>query len=165
MFDINDDMMVADGIAKMFAPMKTGNLRFNAIKSERMNFGFRVRYSLADAFYIYFIEEGTSRKGGAKHIGFISNNTVPAIANYLFTKYEAKKRNQTNKIKRLSRNAQIDNKFESKTRAKRHAGSLNFDLETVAREQDWKHNTDNEVFDTNWKRGDFFWLVKHLDQA
>lgn len=155
MFDIESDMRVADGIAKMFAPMKTGNLRFNAIKSNITYNGFRIRYSLSDAYYIYFLEEGTKKM--QMHVGFISNRTVPAIAYYLFSKYDEYNKKEVNKIKRLSKNAQTNDAYSLLYyRGERHKKSLGFDLETVSKQEKWEHDVNNEVFDTNWKRGDMF---------
>lgn len=158
MFDIQRDMNTAHGIARMFAPYDTGNLRFNAIKSSRTNDGFVITYSLVDAFYIYFLEEGTTRKGGMRHVGFISNKTVPAIANYLYTKYELKDKKKAEKIRYMAYKSHLDIDIDSQRRENRNKFSLSIDLDRLANmpNKEWQHNPNNEVFDEDWKRGDFF---------
>jgi hypothetical protein len=158
MFEIEKDMRVAHNIAQMFAPYDTGNVRFNAIKSFRTSDGFAIRYSLSDAFYIYFLEEGTKNKGGQKHVGFIANRTVPAIANFIYTKYEKADKKKTDKIANKARYASIDPDIDSESRLTRHNMSLNTDLDKLSTKQgkEWAHDPAYEQFDENWKRGDFF---------
>lgn len=79
------DMHVALGLARSMSPVDTGNVRYNAIQAQTTNDGFVIKYSLSDAFYIYFLEEGT--KYSTKHKGFIGARTVPLIAEYLYSKY------------------------------------------------------------------------------
>ena len=156
--NIFNDMKVAYGIAIRFSPYDTGNLRLNAIKTIIRPDGFTIRYSLDDAFYIYFLEEGT--KYTKKHMGFIANKTVPAIANYLFYRYSVAKNDKiTRQWQRFSRQGVrsllqhyegYDEKLE-----KRHLGSLVFDLAKVSKEQQWQHNPNIEVYDPYWRRSDF----------
>lgn len=75
------------GIARAYAPFKYGNLRFNAIKAKDMKDGVKIVYSLDDAFYIYFQEEGT--RFTQKNKGFIAFKTYPAIASYFYGKFQA----------------------------------------------------------------------------
>ena len=83
--DIIQDMRTCLGLARSVSPYKTGNVRFNAMSAYQTNDGFAIRYSLADAFYIYFLEEGT--RYTKRHQGFIANKTVPLVASYLLSKY------------------------------------------------------------------------------
>jgi len=83
--DIIQDMQTCLGLARSVSPYKSGNLRFNAMSAYQTNDGFAIRYSLADAFYIYFQEEGT--RYTTKNQGFIVNRTLPLLATYLLTKY------------------------------------------------------------------------------
>lgn len=73
------------GLARMAAPYKTGNVRFNAMSAFMTNDGFAIKYSLPDAFYIYFLEEGT--RYTKRHQGFIGNKTVYLLSAYLQSKY------------------------------------------------------------------------------
>lgn len=92
--NISYDMNVCLGLARIIAPMETGNLRYNAIYSHLTQDGFVIGYSLNKALYIYFLEEGTRKFIG--HMGFIGAQTVPAIASYFHSKYNAKDRKKTN---------------------------------------------------------------------
>jgi len=83
--DIIQDMKTCLGLARSVSPYKSGNVRFNAMSAYQTNDGFAIRYSLADAFYIYFLEEGT--RYTTRHQGFIANRTVPLLASYLLSKY------------------------------------------------------------------------------
>jgi hypothetical protein len=85
---MNEDKTICLGLAKSVAPQKTGNLKFNAIRALNTPDGFMIEYSLADAFYIYFLEEGT--RYTKRHQGFIVNKTVPLLAHYLYSKYAMK---------------------------------------------------------------------------
>jgi len=73
------------GMARYYAPIDTGNLRYNAINVDYTADGFVINYDLSSAYYIYFLEEGT--KYTTKHQGFIANQTVPAIASYIQAKF------------------------------------------------------------------------------
>jgi hypothetical protein len=81
----NDDRNIALGIARSFSAYETGNLRYNAIKSELVHNGFNIIYDLNEAFYIYFLEEGT--RYTTKNVGFIGDKTVPTIKMFLQSKY------------------------------------------------------------------------------
>jgi len=151
---IHIDSIVSVGIAMSLAPYDTGNLRFNAIKRIVNPQGFTVRYSLADAFYIYFLEEGTSKS--LQHQGFIANRTVPAIANYLYQKYQTQNKKQISKWQRISREATNDIDIDSEKRSIRNKRSLNLDLESISSKEKWQHNEFIEQFDKEWKRDDFF---------
>jgi hypothetical protein len=151
---IHTDSIVSVGIAMALSPYDTGNLRFNAIKRVMRPQGFTINYSLDDAFYIYFLEEGTSKS--LQHQGFIANRTVPAIANYLYQKYQAQNKTQTSKWRRISREAANDIDIDSEKRGIRHKQSLNLDLESVSQKENWRHNEFIEQFDKEWKRDDFF---------
>ena len=83
---VKSEKEVALGIARAYAPFKYGNLRFNAIKLRDMKDGFKIVYSLEDAFYIYFQEEGT--RYSQKNKGFIAYRTYPALASYFYGKYQ-----------------------------------------------------------------------------
>lgn len=76
------------GLARYYAPIDTGNLRYNAIQTYDTSDGFVINYDLSSAYYAYFLEEGT--RYSVKHQGFIANFTYPAIASYLFAKYSAR---------------------------------------------------------------------------
>lgn len=151
---IHNDSIVSVGIAMAMSPYDTGNLRFNAIKRIAKPNGFIINYSLAEAFYIYFLEEGTSKS--IQHQGFIANRTVPAIANYLFQKYEAQNKKQVSKWQKISREAANDIDIDSEKRSIRNKQSLNVDLESVSQQQKWRHNEFIEQYDKEWKRDDFF---------
>jgi HK97 gp10 family phage protein len=74
----NKMMMDSLNIARDLSPIDSGNLRHNAIKLLRRKNGFTIKYSSVDAYYIEFVEEGTSKQK-AQH--FISNTYV-TLANY-----------------------------------------------------------------------------------
>jgi hypothetical protein len=151
---IRQDSIVSLGIAMAMSPYDTGNLRFNAIKRFIRPNGFTINYSLDEAFYIYFLEEGTSKS--LIHQGFIANRTVPAIANYLYQKYEAQNKKQTNQWQRISREAANDMDIDSKNRQARNRDSFMFDAENNIQARTWQHSPFIEQFDTEWKRDDFF---------
>jgi len=146
--NISSDMRVSKGIAMALAPFDTGNLRFNAIKSVMTNNGFRIRYSLADAFYTYFLEEGTRKT--TRHKGFIGNRTVPTIASYLYSKYEKPNKSKTSRFQYVSRKAQTDMGINEQ-RNLQNQQSLALDVKQIALEKKWKHDMDNDVFDSNFK--------------
>jgi len=57
--------MISDSLrtARDLAPKDTRNLELNAIKvTNRTSRGFTIKYSGADAYYIQFVEEGTSKQ-------------------------------------------------------------------------------------------------------
>jgi len=103
--DFNEDRNIAEGIAKAASPYETGNLRYNAIKSELVQNGFNIIYDLNSAFYIYFLEEGT--KYTQKHKGFIEYGTVPLIAGFLRAKYNDD-REQLHRYKMIARDGYKD---------------------------------------------------------
>jgi len=151
---IHNDSIVSVGIAMAMSPYDTGNLRFNAIKRIAKPNGFIINYSLAEAYYIYFLEEGTSKS--LQHQGFIANRTVPAISNYLYQKYEAQNKKQVTKWQSISREAANDIDIDSEKRSVRNKRSLNVDLESVSQQKKWQHNEFIEQYDKEWKRDDFF---------
>jgi hypothetical protein len=104
--DFNEDRNICLGIARSAAPYDTGNLRYNAIKSELVYNGFNIIYDLTEAFYIYFLEEGT--KFTQRHIGFIQNNTVPLIQNFLSSKYNEDDKTGLEELKLLSQQGERD---------------------------------------------------------
>jgi len=131
--EIINDMYVCKGIAKALSPFDTGNLRFNAIKANATNDGFRIVYSLQNAYYIRLLEEGIS---SPRHIGFIANRTVPAIASYLHTIYSAKNQTKASNFKNLALqgdtyllDAEIKSSYDQLTREQRHEQSLSTNLE------------------------------------
>ena len=147
--EILEDKRVSMGIAKALSPFDTGNLRFNAIKSELTADGFRIRYSLGNAYYIYFLEEGTSKS--TRHMGFIANRTVPMIASYLYSKYENPNQKKVNRFKYVAKKAENDINFNEK-RDMLHEESLSKDLEAIStiKGKEWGHETDNEIYDPNF---------------
>jgi len=147
--DILEDMRVAEGIAKALSPYDTGNLRFNAIKSSLTNDGFRVIYSLADAYYIYFLEEGTSKS--TIHQGFIANRTVPTIASYVSAKYKQRKKSIVSDFKNKSLLAFEDRNYSWIEREQRNLYSKSINLDKLARENEWEHNTEMEIYDENFE--------------
>lgn len=144
-----NDMRVAEGIAQAVAPFDTGNLKFNAIKSELTNDGFRIRYSLGSAYYIYFLEEGT--RISTRHQGFIANKTVPLIASYISAKYEQQNKKIVNEFKHYSHLAKQDTMENKMLRQKRLEQSLRIDVEQMSYERGWEHNEEMEVFDPNFR--------------
>ena len=89
------------------------------------------------------------------HQGFIANRTVPAIANYLYQKYQAQNKTQTSKWRRISREAANDIDIDSEKRSIRNQRSLNLDLESISSREKWQHSEFIEQYDTEWKRDDF----------
>ena len=126
--NIAQDSFICLGIARGLAPYDTGNLRFNAVRSFMTNNGFTINYSVADAYYVFYLEESENR-----HKGFIGQKTVPAVANYLFNKYVTHYSYNSRKYKDFAENANIfginDNtvsKFDYMSRELRHKSSLVF---------------------------------------
>lgn len=110
MFNKNDilvDKNVCLGLARDVAPEETGNVKFNAMRAITTPDGFAIVYSLADAFYIYFLEEGT--RYSTKHVGFIANRTVPLLAEYLFSKYDTKDKQAVMQFENRSMYGNFDN--------------------------------------------------------
>jgi hypothetical protein len=72
--------MMADSlrIAKSFINRKSGNMQDNAIKLLRRKNGFTIKYSSTDAYYITFVEEGTSKQDAQKFIA----RTYIELSNY-----------------------------------------------------------------------------------
>jgi len=133
---ITYDMDIALGLAQYIAPMDTGNLRYNAIRKEMRSNGFTIRYSLQDAFYIYFLEEGTRKFQG--HKGFIGGQTVPAIAGFLYSKYESRDNKTLNHFRYFAHRgaseiAQMNNGAEL-----RQAHSLSQDIRAIALKNNWE---------------------------
>ncbi|MCK9575885.1 MAG: hypothetical protein M0R51_08070 [Clostridia bacterium] len=147
--NFEDDKSVCTNLARFYAPMRSGNLRYNAIQSYITTDGFIIVYSLNEAYYIYFLEEGT--KITSKHKGFISNITVPAIASYLNAKYndvsDMKKYYEENAI--LGGNdiyMQQGNERMISERNLKLLESLNLNVPKLAETYDWQHNQNNEIY-------------------
>jgi len=72
--------MITDShrIAKSLAPRDSGNLRENAIRVIRRKNGFTINYSTVDAYYIQFVEEGTTKQ---KAQNFIARTYIE-LSNY-----------------------------------------------------------------------------------
>lgn len=104
--DVSLDKQTCLGIARIYAPMKSGNLKYNAIGSFDTSDGFAIEYSLAKAFYTYFQEEGTIYT--IKNRGFIGILTVNAIANYFAVKYVDENENKVADFMAASEFANID---------------------------------------------------------
>lgn len=136
---INADRNVALGIAQYIAPMDSGNLRYNAIRSEPTNDGFRITYSLSDAYYIYFLEEGTRKFIG--HKGFIGGQTVPAIAGYFYSKYQIKNTNRTNDFIFYSKKGKGEIAGMTIIADIRNQNSLNQDIKAMATQNNWYSET------------------------
>lgn len=151
------DLATCLGISRALSPFDTGNLRFNAIKGMETEDGFKIIYSLQDAYYIRLLEEGIS---SMKHYGFIANRTVPAIASYLYSKYSSKNEARTARFKDLSLqgNTYIDSddivsSWDRATRQERHRESLGADVSRMfagEEHQDWY-----EQFEPNFANKDF----------
>jgi len=153
--NINGDLSISLGLARSFSPEDTGNAKFNALRGFMTNRGFKINYSLADAYYIYFLEEGTSKS--KRHIGYIGNRTVPAIAHFLNVKYVHRNKPQLKRIQGISMNGKIDRADSERTtkREKRNLKSLNFDPTTIPEKDEWKHNPSIENTSDDWKRVDY----------
>lgn len=132
------DMDISLGLAQYIAPMDSGNLRYNAIKKELRNNGFTIRYSLADAFYIYFLEEGTRKFSG--HKGFIGGQTVPAIASFLFSKYNTRDIKTLNHFRYFSQRGAKEVAQMSNSAELRQAHSLNQDIQAISAKNNWQSN-------------------------
>ena len=146
---VQGDMRVAKGIAMFLAPFDTGNVRFNAIKGELTNDGFRIKYSLPDAFYIYFLEEGTAKS--QKHVGFIANETVPTIASFISNKYKKRNQSVVNHFKYRSRQAEMDKGDKMAQRELRNQYSTRLDIDMLSKKQKWEHNSNMEIYDENFE--------------
>lgn len=130
------DMDIALGLAQYIAPMDSGNLRYNAIKKEMRNNGFTIRYSLTDAFYIYFLEEGTRKFSG--HKGFIGGQTVPAIASFLYSKYNTKDVKTINHFRYFAQRGAKEVAQMSNSAELRQAHSLNQDIQAISIKNNWQ---------------------------
>ena len=88
-------------IAKGLAPIDSGNLRYNAIKiKNRTQNSFTLNYSLTDAYYIEFLEEGTKNKDGSVKMNathFIEN-TIHHLVIYLNAVAQGKQAGNINTI-------------------------------------------------------------------
>jgi len=155
--NIGVDMRTSLGLARRFSPEDTGNVKFNATKAFMTSRGFRINYSLADAYYIYFLEEGT--KKSTRHQGYIGNKTVPAIANFLQVKYAIKDKKQTKRIYGMAWNGNQDRSIESKSlsREQRNLYSQSLDLNQISNIQgkEWEHDTNIENNSDKWKGVDY----------
>jgi hypothetical protein len=155
MFDISVDARTALGIARFYSPIDTGNAKFNATNKFMTSKGFKINYSLADAYYIYFLEEGTKKT--TQHLGYISNRTVPAIANFIKIKYVFRDRNRKKKYQGMALNGNLDRTtgVGLEQRKSRHEQSLNYDLEKQSLANQWEHNKDIENKTDDWERVDY----------
>lgn len=139
--DFNEDRNIALGLARLYAPMETGNLRYNAIRSELVQNGFNIIYDLQRAFYIYFQEEGTRFSMANK--GFIEIKTVPAIQGFLSAKYNGYK-SQLHNFKMMAREGDKDIptiKGQEKLlleRGQRLQSSLNVNVEVLDIRYNWQ---------------------------
>ena len=129
------DEITCKGIAQALAPIDTGNLRFNAIKSRATQDGFAIVYSLQDAYYIRLLEEGITTM---RHFGFIANRTVPAIAGYLHAKYASKNNARVAMFKDMATfghsymaEENIQSWYDKQTREQRHEMSIQTDIHDV----------------------------------
>jgi len=156
-YNIGVDMRTSLGLARRFSPEDTGNVKFNATKALRKSNGFRINYSLSDAFYIYFLEEGTRKS--TRHQGYISNITVPAIAHYLEMKYAQKNKKQTKRIYGIATNGNldrnIDNNLDARTRRNLYSKSLDLNQISNVPNREWQHNPNIENNNDDYKRGDY----------
>ena len=148
-------MNVCLGLARSVSPYKTGNVRFNAINSYLTDDGFAIKYSLADAYYIYFLEEGT--KFTTRHQGFIANKTVPLLSEYMYTKYTIKDKIGETYFAVRSDLANIDvlkgarskkllgllQARQEKQLDSRYADMINYGH--MSNEYSWQHNTSYEI--------------------
>lgn len=103
--DIRSDERACLGIARAESPFKTGNVRYNATKSAPTNDGFVITHSIADAFYIYFLQEGT--RYTQKHKNYIGNIAL-SIAEYLNAKYVAENEAQVGNFKQIAKRGNYD---------------------------------------------------------
>lgn len=162
--EIENDMRVALGLAQLYAPQDTGNLRFNAIKAEMTNDGFRIKYSLQDAYYIYFLEEGTRKS--TKHVGFIANETYPIIASYLHAKYQKQNQPLVKEFIYASLIGSQDFLGDSKARMDRLNFSQNIDITALSVKNRWEHNPNIERYDSGFMgRRAMLWSKKNLGQV
>lgn len=142
------DMDIALGLAQYIAPIDSGNLRYNAIKKELRSNGFTIRYSLSDAFYIYFLEEGTRKFSG--HKSFIGGQTVPAIASFLFSKYNSRDVKTINHFRYFAQRGAKEIAQMSNNAELRQAYSLNQDIEAIAQKNNWKSN-ETDFYNQNFR--------------
>jgi hypothetical protein len=133
---ITYDMDIALGLVQYIAPMDTGNLRYNAIRKVLRSDGFTIKYSLQDAFYIYFLEEGTRKFSG--HKGFIGGQTVPAIAGFLYSKYGSKDNKTLNHFRYFAHRGASEIAQMSNGAELRQAHSLNQDIRAIALKNGWE---------------------------
>lgn len=136
---INHDARVCLGLARFIAPKDTGNLAYNAIESHPMHFGFRIKYSLAAAHYIYFLEEGT--RVSTTHVGFIANETVPTLSAYLYAAHATQNKRMQSAFKHAAKIGEQDVSIgDTQARQERHRYNLGLDVEAIAQKNNWKHN-------------------------
>lgn len=141
--EINADREICLGLAQLIAPKDTGNLAYNAIKDEPTHFGFRIRFSLADAFYIYFLEEGT--RNIQTHVGFIANQIYPTLSAYLYSRWESDNEKSVKSFERASRIGSFDDVSDESARDIRHKASLSQDVEAIAAKNNWRHDPNIET--------------------
>lgn len=144
---IQNDMRTALGIAQYISPIDTGNLRYNAIKGDLTADGFVIRFSLQDAFYIYFLEEGTRKFQG--HKAFIGGQIVPAIASYINAKYATGDKTKAAQYRWYARigNNEIANMSDMAYR--RQQESLAKDLTAIESKYGWQ-TSEVDFYDKNF---------------
>ena len=78
--NVENIMLGAKKIMQQEAPYKTGNLRFNAIQTQRTMHGYNVinRYHIAD--YIHYLNDGTQKS--IKHKGYATVRALSRITDY-----------------------------------------------------------------------------------
>jgi len=150
------------GLARSYAPMESGNLRYNAIRTDDTMDGFAITYDSSRAFYIYFQEEGTRRS--MKNAGFISNRTLPAIASYIQAKFADFDDDLIGYYETRALHGNYDEyKFSAGSgdksaqemiglRAERLYASGTLNIDNVSSAYSWQHNTANEAYQTNLKQ-------------
>lgn len=156
--NFNEDKNICLGLARSLSPYKTGNLRFNAIQANITTDGFIINYSLADAYYIYFLEEGTRKS--TKHKGFIGTKTVLMVADYLYAKYNMKDVTQF-QIESMYGNSDEDSYKGAEYLKPREIANYQSHLANMenyghmSNVFDWGHNKDNdltqEMFNNRYK--------------
>jgi hypothetical protein len=151
MFDrvnVVNDMNTALGLARSVAPFKTGNLRYNSISAYLTDDGWAVQYSLQNAFYIYFQEEGT--RFTTRNQGFIANKTVPLISNFLYSKYATKNMGEVESYNQQATfgNQDIFSKTNNEPmleeRLNRYLFSNFLDLDKISKGYEWQHDASYE---------------------
>lgn len=133
------------GISRFYTPMESGNARYNATTCDDTDDGVVTSFDLSRAFYIYFLEEGTSRS--MKHVGFISQRIFPAQASYLYAKYETGNRGLQEYYRENSSIGNYDIYKERqeanmlKLRESRLMASLSMNVKDIEKQYGWEYGT------------------------